>query len=301
MRYTFHEVEYCNMCGAPASNAKILGRRMNRSQGFRPTKKIGISTTVVRCGFCGLVYSNPIPVPESMSQHYGIPPENYWAKEYFLAAETYFDSQIDRFFSLHCPKSQAFQALDLGAGVGKCMVALERRGFTAYGIEPSEPFYRRALDATGIQPERLQMVPIEKGEFAENMFDFVTFGAVLEHLYDPSESICIALKWTRPGGLIHIEVPSADWLTNKISNLVYSMQGLDYVANISPMHSPFHLYEFTPQSFLHHARQNEYDIAFYEFQVANTFLPKILDPVIKPVMSVTKTGMQLEIWLRKRA
>lgn len=101
--------------------------------------------------------------------------------------------------------------------------------------------------------------------------------------------------------LIHIEVPSADWLTNKIANMVYSLQGLDYVANISPMHSPFHLYEFTRQSFARHAELNEYDIAFSEFQVASTFLPKILDPVVKPIMLATNTGMQLEIWLRKRA
>lgn len=288
------------MCGASASTAKILGRRMNRSQGIRPTAKVGISTTVMKCTVCGLVYSNPMPVPESMSQHYCIPPESYWVKEYFVLDDSYFGSQIDRFFMLHCRDADALQGLDIGAGVGKCMIALERRGITAFGIEPSEPFYDRAIESMGIQPAKLQMASIEKAEYAENTFDFVTFGAVLEHLYDPSESIRTALKWTRPGGLIHIEVPSADWLTNKISNLVYFFQGLDYVANISPMHSPFHLYEFTRKSFVHHARLNEYDIAFSEIQVASTFLPKILDFVVKPIMSATNTGMQLEIWLRKR-
>ncbi len=155
MRYNFQEVAHCNMCGAPSSTAKILGRRMNRSQGIRPTTKVGISTTVVRCTVCGLVYSNPMPVPESMSQHYGVPPESYWGKEYFVLDDAYFGSQIDRFFSLYGRDSEALQALDIGAGVGKCMIALERRGFTAYGIEPSEPFYRRALDSMGIQPARL--------------------------------------------------------------------------------------------------------------------------------------------------
>jgi 2-polyprenyl-3-methyl-5-hydroxy-6-metoxy-1,4-benzoquinol methylase len=301
MRYNFHEVEHCNMCGEHASTANILGRRMNLSQGFRPNKKAGIATTVVKCRSCGLVYSNPMPVPECMSQHYGITPESYWTKEYLAFNKAYFASQIDRFFSLYPCKTEALQALDIGAGVGKCMKALETRGFTAYGIEPSEPFYRRALELMEIQPTRLQMASIEEVQYADNIFDFVTFGAVLEHLYDPSKSISAALRWTKPGGLIQIEVPSADWLTNKISNLVYSLQGLDYVANISPMHRPFHLYEFTLQSFMHHAKANDYDIAFHDFHVASTFLPKILDPVIKPIMSVTKTGMQLEIWLRKRA
>ena len=298
MQYTFKDIEQCNMCDAPVEKAKVLGRRMNRSQGIRPNKKTGISTTVMQCQACKLIFSNPLPIPATMSQHYGTPAEEYWKASYFEPDPNYYKEPIDTFFSLH-KNTENLKALDIGAGIGKCMQALEKRGFDVYGLEPSEPFYAKALERMNIPAEKLKLSSLEDAEYSENFFDFITFGAVLEHLYDPSLAIKKALRWLKPEGLVHIEVPSSMWLTNKIYNLIYRIQGLDYVGNISPMHNPFHLYEFGLQSFKSHAQKNGYQIADYQFMVCDTFLPKIVDPFLKPIMEKTETGMQLEIWLRK--
>lgn len=288
------------MCSAPTENAKVLGRRMNQSQGMRPNNRVGISTTIVQCRSCSLIFANPLPIPATMSQHYGTPPEEYWDKNYFETDEDYFKSQIDTFFELY--KSQDnLKALDIGAGVGKCMIALERRGFTAYGFEPSEPFYLRAIEKMKIETAKLKLSSVEDAEYDDEQFDFITFGAVLEHLYDPSAAILKSSKWLKPNGLLHIEVPSSKWLTNKIFNLIYRVQGLDYAANISPMHNPFHLYEFGLESFRMHARKNAYEIASHRFIVCETLLPRIINPLMKPIMEKTDTGMQLEVWLRKSA
>lgn len=300
MKYTFKRVEHCNMCGETAQTAKVLGKRMNQSQGIRPTKKLGITTTVVMCKKCDLVYANPLPVPESLEQHYSTPPEDYWKPEYFKIEGDYFKHQIKTFFNLF-GENHSLTALDIGAGVGKCMTALSRAGFEVYGIEPSEPFYRRAIKELKIDESRLRLCTVEEARFEENLFDFITFGAVLEHLYDPSGSIIKALGWLKPGGLIQIEVPSSAWLTNKIFNLLYRLQGLDYVGNISPMHSPFHLYEFGIKSFQEHARQNGYEIAHHRYHVCETYLPAVLNPIVRPLMAKTDRGMQLEVWLRKPA
>lgn len=288
------------MCGASTEQAKVLGRRMNCSQGVRPKRKVGISTTIMQCRSCTLIFANPLPVPFNISQHYGTPPEEYWHQNYFQIDENYFKPQIETFLKLY-GKSENLQALDIGAGVGKCVKALENSGFTAYGLEPSEPFYTRALEKTKISPEKLTLTSLEDAEYADEQFDFITFGAVLEHLYDPSSSILKSLKWLKPEGLIHLEVPSSMWLTNKIYNLIYRIQGLDYVGNISPMHNPFHLYEFGLKSFKIHAEKNGYKIARHQFMVCDTFLPKVLDSIVKPIMKKTDMGMQLEIWLRKSA
>lgn len=286
------------MCAEPTEHAKVLGRRMNCSQGIRPKRRVGISTTVMKCRSCGLIFSNPLPIPGDMSQHYGIPAEDYWVPKEFEFNLDFFNSHIDTFNRLY-KKNGKKTALDIGAGLGKCMLALEKHGFTAYGLEPSEPFYTRALEKMGISEEKLKLASIEDASFSPEQFDFITFGAVLEHIYDPSAAIEKALNWLKPGGLIQIEVPSSDWLTNKIYNLIYRVQGLDYVGNISPMHNPFHLYEFGLDSFKKHSEKFDYEIAEYQYLVCDTFLPKILDPVIKPVMAKTDTGMQLNIWLRK--
>ena len=77
------------------------------------------------------------------------------------------------------------------------------------------------------------------------------------------------------------------------------MKGLDYVANLSPMHKPYHLYEFGLKSFQYHAKQNKYEIADYVYIACDTMLPKIFDGMLIPYIKSSNKGMQLAILLRK--
>lgn len=287
------------MCGSKADKHKILGKRLNSSQGKNPKNKIGITTTIVKCTNCGLIYSNPQPVPFDIQDHYGVPPESYWKENYFTVTDNYFQGEIERLKTL-LDFREGTKSLDIGAGLGKQMIALSKTGFDAYGFEPSIQFHKIAVSKMGINPEKLKLGMIEEIEYPENHFDFISFGAVLEHLYDPSDSILKAMKWLKPNGIIHIEVPSSDWLIGKIINLVYKLKRTDYVGNLSPMHEPFHLYEFGLKSFEEHARQHGYELAFYEYYVCQTFMPKIADYILKPYMRWTNMGMQICVWLRKK-
>lgn len=299
IRYSFHYIEQCNLCDAPSSSHKILGRRLNTSQGKNPRNKVGIATTIMKCKNCGLIFSNPQPIPYDIQDHYGVPPENYWKPDYFKWDENYFKYEIGKLKEL-MPFREGQKALDIGAGLGKGMLSLMKAGYDTYGFEPSKPFFERAISQMGIPKERLKLGMIEEMNYPENEFDFISFGAVMEHLYDPSTSILQSMKWLKPGGLMQIEVPSSDWLINKIFNFVYKIQGLDYVANISPMHEPFHLYEFGINSFRAHAQKHGYELAFHEYYVCQTFMPKITDFLLKPYMKATNKGMQLTVWLRKK-
>ncbi len=296
--YTFKYVHQCIMCGAPSEQNKILGKRLNQSQGFNPSNKIGITTTIVKCSRCNLVYSNPQPIPSSLDDHYEIPPESYWVDEYFKENSEYFKAEIATAQKLlNNPVSP--KSLDIGAGIGKCMKALANAGFDSYGFEPSRPFYEKAIGKMGISTHKLKLCSIEEAQYQENTFDFITFGAVLEHLYDPSESILKALSWLKKGGIIHIEVPSSNWLINRLINYSYSIRFKDFVGNLSPMHEPFHLYEFGLKSFEHHAKKYNYQLIRHEYYVCQTFMPKIIDWIIRPYMQITKQGMQLCVWLKK--
>ncbi|MFT7158598.1 MAG: 2-polyprenyl-3-methyl-5-hydroxy-6-metoxy-1,4-benzoquinol methylase [Parvicella sp.] len=296
MDYIFKNISECIMCGS--SSYKVLGKRLNKSQGHFPSNKLGVTTTVVKCRSCGLIYSNPMPIPNDFNDHYGVPPEQYWNDKYFEVDPSYFKGEIEWLEKLK-PTVSGMKSLDIGAGIGKQMVALSRYGFESYGLEPSEPFYNRAIERMDIQKSRLQNTTIEKAIYEENLFDFISFGVVLEHLYDPAMAIAKALSWLKPGGLIHIEVPSANWLISRIVNLSYQFRGMDYVSNISPMHAPYHLYEFTLDSFHKNSLQKNYKLVDSGYYVCKTFLPKIVDPVIKKVMQKTDTGMQLVVWLSK--
>ena len=77
LKYSFKYIECCNLCGAKSPTNKILGKRLNKSQGKFPKKQIGISTTIQKCIQCGLIYTNPQPLPANIQDHYCVSPEKY--------------------------------------------------------------------------------------------------------------------------------------------------------------------------------------------------------------------------------
>lgn len=297
IKYTFIYIEKCNMCGSDTKDHIVMGKRLNRSQGRNPKKKAGITTTIMKCTDCGLIYSNPMPIPNDIQDHYGLPPESYWVPEYFKISDNEFSNEISKLRTLMEIKPGS-KSLDIGAGIGICMKALEHAGFDSYGVEPSEPFYTRAIEKMGINKDKIKLSSVENAEYPSDFFDFISFDVVLEHLYDPSAAIEKALSWLKPNGIIYIQVPSSKWLVSKIINSYYRLRGIEYVTNISPMHNPFHLYEFDLKSFEKNSK-NKYEIAWYRYYVSFTYLPKIVDFFIKPYMKKTNTGMLLEVWLKK--
>ncbi len=286
------------MCQSKTDSHKILGRRLNKSQGKNPKNKIGLTTTVCKCSNCGLIYSNPQPIPLDIQDHYGVPPEDYWKEEYFQQNPDYFVGEIKQLKQLIDFKA-GMKSLDIGAGLGKQMLALENIGFDAYGLEPSVEFHKRATSKMGIKEEKLKLGMIEELEYEENQFDFISFGVVLEHLYDPSKALEKAMKWLKKDGIIHIEVPSSNWFIGKLINKFYRFKLTDFVGNISPMHEPYHLYEFSLESFTENSKINQFSIAHFEYYVCQTFLPRVFNRFLIPYMDRTNQGMQLCVWLRK--
>ncbi len=300
-QYSFHQIANCNMCGVSEKSFRLIGKRLDKSQGLFPSKKNGISVSVVKCENCGLVFSNPQPIPNKIGDHYDIDPIQYWKESYFQIDPKYFSGEIDWLKKLQSNNGyHQRKSLDIGAGLGKQMIALRNIGFDTYGIEPSRSFHKMAIEKMGLNKEKLLFSSIEEATFENNAFDFISFGVVLEHLKDPSGSLAKALAWLKPDGLIHIEVPSSKWLTSRIFNFLYRVRGLDYVTNLSPMHPPFHLYEFSLESFHKNGELLGYDVVDYTFYVCPSYLPSFLDPIARQIMKHTDTGMQLCVWLKKR-
>jgi 2-polyprenyl-3-methyl-5-hydroxy-6-metoxy-1,4-benzoquinol methylase len=295
----FNIIDRCEMCFAPSSRFKVLGQRLNRSQGLRPGSKSGISTSVMQCKDCGLIFSNPQPVPVDIQDHYGVAPEDYWDENYLTFDSDYFLTEIERFKELTDFRN-GMKALDIGAGIGKGMKAMTRAGFDAHGLEPSPYFRDFAISKMGIDSSKLTLGSVESVTYHSGTFDFISFGAVLEHMYSPAASITRALNWLNPGGLIHIEVPSSKYFIHRLLNTYYAMVGSHYVSNLSPMHIPYHLYEFSLNSFLKNATTGGYKVVFHEYYVCPIqTVPNILKPLLTRYMRASNTGMQLCVWIAK--
>jgi SAM-dependent methyltransferase len=273
--------------------------RLNKRQGLRPKQVPGIAVSVKQCQDCGLIFADPQPHPERLTDHYDSP-EEYWGTESFVENKQYFSNEIRAVKPL-INFEIGMRALDVGAGTGQGMKALANAGFDVWGIEPISGFRDVAL-RRGVEEERLALAAIEDAQFERTSFDFITFGAVLEHLYSPSAAVEKALGWLKPGGIVHIEVPSSRYFVSKLLNAVLRLRGTNYVTHISPMHPPFHLYEFALQSFLKHGARSGYSVARCDYFVGEiVHLPHWVAAMLGWHMRRTNSGMLLVLYLRKRA
>ena len=94
------------------------------------------------------------------------------------------------------------RVVDAGAGGGRLVAELARRGHRAYGIEPSGRSRERALGAgLDVRADTLQ-------QHEAQGLDAVVMWHVLEHLDDPRAALEHVRDWLRPGGLLLVGVPN---------------------------------------------------------------------------------------------
>lgn len=284
------------MCGNHTT--KTLGFRLNQATGFRPRKKNGIALTVVKCKKCRLIYTIPLPVPASVTDNYAMDAGEYWGHLDKLEDLDNQQEAISIFRKLHHSASpDGLSALDIGCGIGQTMVALKKHGFEIFGLEPAPKFYEKAKEWGGFDDSQLQMNTLEGASYPERSFDYISFLNVLEHVYDPKDALEKTTKWLKPGGLMYICVPYSGWLTGKLLNLYYRLIGTSFVTNTSPMHIPFHLYEFSKRSFVENAKINGYEVV--DIQVRKSMPVNKFDALLLPFQSLTGTGLRLDVWIKK--
>lgn len=224
----------CPVCGS--RNAKRIGARGGRAH--REGK--GVETQVVRCNDCRVFYSHPTLIPES----------NPYAKE---SADEYFHVHDSRQKIVQGDTLAAFaekrlggtgKMLELGCGRGELLVGAANRGWAVYGVEMTEEF--AAIARThGVEVEHNS---IQECKLLDQTYDVVLLAAILEHLYDPVETLKRVRNALRPGGLVFIDVPNESSLTRQIGNMYVRARGRDWSTNLSPTFSPFHVVGFSPAS-----------------------------------------------------
>ena len=125
------------------------------------------------------------------------------------------------------------------------MRAARTAGWEVIGIEPSETFAEFAADCSGA---KILPGPLEECGFPGNSFDCVILSALLEHLYNPDETFREIARILRRGGVVFIDVPNERGLYFITGNLYQRLRGRDWVVNLAPTFSPFHVFGFSPRS-----------------------------------------------------
>jgi SAM-dependent methyltransferase len=183
----------------------------------------------------------PIPV-NGVSQHYSMAPDEYFQHHDTEAKRLGALGLLARAEELTGGKGKV---LDIGAGRGEVLLAAVTQGWSAVGIEPSESFAERASRNSGAEVRR---VSVEECGFDAASFDVVILGAVLEHLYNPNETIKEISRILRPGGVLFVDVPNESGLYFKIGNAYQKLRGRQWSVNLAPTFEPFHVFGFNAKS-----------------------------------------------------
>jgi SAM-dependent methyltransferase len=193
--YQGHQVP-CPGCGHQKSTGVAgIDRRLKR-----------LST--VACDSCGLLYTNPMPTDSELAAYYAnyyrfdyqaadsAPKEKHLKKRRAEAASRI--SQLDGLLPL------AARTLDFGCGSGEFVGAMLAMGHDAHGFEPGDAYGGHAKSLYG---DRIAIKGWQEVEYPER-FDLVTCFHVLEHLSNPVEALRQMAAWTKPDGLVFVEVPN---------------------------------------------------------------------------------------------
>jgi len=229
--------QHCPICGdKPQLFVGMRGGASHRD-------KLGIECKIWKCKICGLVFPNPMPVPEKgLGQHYDVD-----ADEYFSAHDT--EKKLENALSLVTEAENLLgrkgRLLDVGVGRGEVMKIATDRGWEVEGVEPSRVFAERAEQITG---SKIWRTSIEMAEIPSGSFDVVILAAVLEHLYEPAAIVGKISEVLKNGGLLYLDVPNESGLYFRLGNLYQRVRMRSWCVNLAPTFSPYHVFGFNKTS-----------------------------------------------------
>jgi SAM-dependent methyltransferase len=229
------EYRPCPICGS--SSARLLGARGGRAH--REGK--GVQTNVVRCTGCHGVYQRPTLFPE-FNPYAEWAPEDYF--QHHDSPEKILQGQRLAGFA-ESVLGRTGKMLELGCGRGELLRGAANRGWEVRGIEMTEAFAQAAREKHGIA---IECIRVEEAEMLREFYDVILLAAILEHLYQPAETLKRVRQALRPGGLVFIDVPNECSLMNRVGNAYMRVRGRDWAVNLSPTFPPYHVVGFCPMS-----------------------------------------------------
>jgi 2-polyprenyl-3-methyl-5-hydroxy-6-metoxy-1,4-benzoquinol methylase len=202
----------CNLCGADDSRVVFdLPPRATEPDDLgdfvASTDQFGAYGRIVRCNRCRLVYTNPRPRPQRISEGYRKSVDPDYARE---------DSSrsINAHLSLNTLRrfTGSGRLLDVGCATGYFLNAA-RLDFETHGIEISEWAAKYAKDRL-----RLDVVnaSLDDASFPAEHFDVVTLIDVIEHFTDPKAALVSIHRLLRHEGLLYLVTPDIESLSARL-------------------------------------------------------------------------------------
>lgn len=225
----------CNCCDS--KNFIELGYRGGEAH----KNNKGQKCKIVKCSSCGHIYPNPMPIVTDINKIYNNP------NEYFIHHNL--EEKISNYSLLlkKLEKKLGYKGkiLDVGSGRGELLYAAKNLGWEVYGIELSKEFVQFTMKNYGIEVKNCSL---EAANYPEEYFDIVVLNAVLEHLYYPKQILIEINRILKKNKFLWMNLPNEGSLYNIVGNLYFKFLGRNWVTNLSPTFSPYHVQGFTKNS-----------------------------------------------------
>ncbi len=225
---TVKGIEYvpCDLCGAidSAKYLTVKDRIYDMPGEF----------TLVKCGYCGLLYLNPRPDKTHIASYYPDMDYHAFRPVHGLKAALLEPLRAGEARSLMEGLPTKPRILEIGCATGDLLVRLRVLGADVMGVEPNAAAVKVATEVRGLKvlTGMLDDVQLEPGQF-----DVVLMKYALEHVHSPLATLQAIKKLLKPGGRAVFWVPNAKSLDARLFGSYW--RGLD---------APRHLYIFTPDT-----------------------------------------------------
>lgn len=193
----------CALCGINDAELLFVGRdEWYGRAGEFPTW---------RCRQCGLIYLNPRPSRAEIGQYY---PTQYDPYARAIEDEPSWWRRFNRRLAMRKRLRLVQQwlprpgrVLDVGCATGSFLAALREQGWQAQGVElsPYAADYARQRYGLDVFTGELQAA-----QFPPESFDLVVLWDVLEHVYQPRETLLEAARIAAPEGALLLVLPNPD-------------------------------------------------------------------------------------------
>jgi SAM-dependent methyltransferase len=193
--------ETCAACGSAQLRAHLKVAHDDGTLAATTTSYGHAPADIVRCRLCGHMQVAHFPSDAELEKRYSdVSEEAYLDEEEGQRATA--RRALDR-IERHVARGRI---LDLGCWVGFLLSEAERRGWEAWGVEPSHFAAAFAREHLGLQ---VAQGTFETADLPEGRFKAVVMGDVIEHLPDPGAALERAHGLLASGGVLYLALPDA--------------------------------------------------------------------------------------------
>ena len=201
-----------------------------------------------KCGQCGQVYVNPIPVFEAGAEFSSISKEFQYTR--FMHNEitpqilghdrTQLKQHLADIRRLTDRGWMHVRFLDVGCGSGASVKAATEMGWEATGIDIDAELIATGRQQLGVD---LRCTTLLDANLPDAFFHFVRLRDVIEHLPNPYATLLEIKRILAPGGVLLLATPNEDGLPTQLRLWLGGKP--TRVATVKP---PHHLHGFTPKT-----------------------------------------------------